>query len=171
VSVVVTNEQAAMNSDNITCDANISKQFAIENINDIFCPESVSQISNNKLGNSYELTHIYPNTMDIPSDVINLSGNHEALYTPQVIIKQHNKNRDNDSAIRVVDKISKSSDENINKVEPDAVAFTDETCDQYIDSEELVNKVESSSEHPQSLSTSYCANESTGGNEKELNTH
>lgn len=154
VSVVVTNEQAAMNSDNnITCHTNVSKQFAVESINDIFCPEEDSQISG-KVDNSIELTDKYSNCMDVPSDVINLSGNHDAVHTPKVIIK-YNKNSDTDYIKTVDDMVSKTSDAgNLSAVEDDDVAFTDETCNQYIDSEESVTNEEVKGEDQDSLSRS-----------------
>ena len=137
VSVVVTNEQTATNRENvITCHVNELNQTAHDN--GILHP-NISKISD-EVDNSIELTHNYSNDIDIPSKPKNLSGNHVEVNIPKVIIK-HDKNSDRDR--NNVVNVELPNEENPVTVQPsDALAFTDESCTKYIDSEDSINSEE-----------------------------
>ena len=137
VSVVVTNEQTATNRENvITCHANESNQTAHDN--DILHP-NISKISD-EVDNSIELTHNYSNDIDIPSEPKNLSGNHVEVDIPIVIIK-HDKNSDREINYDVNVELQKEETP-VNVQPSDALAFNDESCIKYIDSEDSINSEE-----------------------------
>ena len=137
VSVVVTNEQTAINRENfITCHENTLTQTAHDN--DIPHAE-ISKIAD-EVDNLNELTQNHLNDIDIPSNPKHPSGNHGELNSQEVII---NKDRDSDTEIIIKDNAAIQNQEESVNVEPsDAVAFTDESCTQYIDSEDSINSEE-----------------------------
>ena len=136
VSVVVTNEQTAMNSENnTTCHTNVSKEFTIEHMHGIPRPEDVLKITNN-VDDSIELTNLDSRIADEPSDDLNMSGSDDIWPSPNVITKP-NENCVCDLKKPVVDIVSKIPNYNLSAVN-DKMAFTDESCNQYIDSDEPV---------------------------------
>jgi len=133
VSVVVTNEQTAMDRENnITCHTNLSNQFAHDNV--ILDPND-SRIPN-KMNNSIELMHNDSIDKDIPSDVTNFSCNHDKVDNQPVIIEHDEKSESN---MDEADIVLQNHKEYVNVKQSDSVAFTDESCIQYIDSEESVD--------------------------------
>lgn len=132
VSAVVTNKQTT--GKNITtCHANRLNQTAHDNV--IIHP-NISKISD-EVENSIELTHNYSNDIDIPSKPETLSGNHVEVDIPEVIIK-HDKNSDREINTDVNGVLQKEETP-VNVESSDAVAFTDESCTQFIDSEDSIN--------------------------------
>ena len=129
VSVVITNEQpsSTYRDTSITCHTNLSNHSAHDN--DILDP------SNLKEENVTELTHNDSNDKDIPSDVKNNKGNHDHVDT----VKDNNKGEIESECDNVPMNITEDVEgrENIDK--NDSVAFTDESCTQYIDSEDSDN--------------------------------
>jgi hypothetical protein len=133
VSVVDTNVQSSTTGKNIiTCHANGSNQTAHDNGS---LHSNISKVSD-KVENSIELTHNYSNDIDIPSKPETLSGNHVDI--PKVIIK-HDKNSDREINADVNVVLQKEETPVNVESSDDAVAFTDESCTQFIDSEDSIN--------------------------------
>lgn len=129
VSVVITNEQpsSTYRDTSITCHTNLSNHSAHDN--DILDP------SNLKEENVIELTHNDSNDKDIPSDVKNNKGNHDQLENVQDIKKDEIESECDNVRMNITEDVE--GRENIDK--NDSVAFTDESCTQYIDSEDSDN--------------------------------
>ena len=134
VSVVVTNEPTPINrvENNITCHTDLTNKVAHEN--DILDPNPscIPDMANNK----NELTHNDSIDKDIPSEVANSSGNHDKVHTRQDIIK-HDENSVNNMV--EADTAPEDNKECVNVKQSDSVAFTDESCIQYIDSDESID--------------------------------